>query len=198
MYVALKPLNERRASGQQIIARIRKKVASQTGLSLYLQAQQDLRIGGRQANAEYQYTLVGDDLDLLNRWAPRLLARLHAIPELTDVSSDQQNGGISTNLDVGRDTASQLGLSMQAIDDTLAAHTTLRVTQRRELRAHYARTLHLWRERFTGQWQHIQAQGFTETFRRMWEFYLAYAEAGFRSGYLGVSQLQMTREPAWN
>src|SRR6185369_10643363 len=101
MYVALKPLNERRASGQQIIARIRKKVASQTGLSLYLQPQQDLRIGGRQANAEYQYTLVGDDLDLLNRWAPRLLARLHAIPELTDVSSDQQNGGISTNLDVG-------------------------------------------------------------------------------------------------
>jgi len=88
--------------------------------------------------------------------------------------------------------------SLQAIDDTLAAHTTLRVTQRRELRAHYARTLHLWRERFTDQWPYIHAQGFTETFRRMWEFYLAYAEAGFRSGYLGVSQLQMTREPAWN
>ena len=88
--------------------------------------------------------------------------------------------------------------SLQAIDGTLAAHTTLRVTQRRELRAHYARTLRLWRERFTGQWQHIHAQGFTETFRRMWEFYFAYAEAGFRSGYLGVSQLQMTREPTWN
>ena len=88
--------------------------------------------------------------------------------------------------------------SLQAIDDTLAAHTTLRVTQRRELRAHYARTLHLWRERFTGHWPHIHAQGFTETFRRMWEFYLAYAEAGFRSGYLGVSQLQLTREPACN
>jgi cyclopropane-fatty-acyl-phospholipid synthase len=86
--------------------------------------------------------------------------------------------------------------SLQAIDDTLAAHTTLRVTQRRELRAHYARTLQLWRGRFTDQWPHIHAQGFTETFRRMWEFYLAYAEAGFRSGYLGVSQLQMTREPA--
>jgi cyclopropane-fatty-acyl-phospholipid synthase len=86
--------------------------------------------------------------------------------------------------------------SLQAIDDTLAAHTTLRVTRRRELRAHYARTLQLWRERFTGQWPHIHAQGFTETFRRMWEFYLAYSEAGFRSGYLGVSQLQMTREPA--
>ena len=88
--------------------------------------------------------------------------------------------------------------SLQAIDDTLAAHTALRVSQRRELRAHYARTLHLWRERFTDQWPDIHAQGFTETFRRMWEFYLAYSEAGFRSGYLGVSQLQLTREPAWN
>jgi len=85
--------------------------------------------------------------------------------------------------------------SLQAIDDTLA-HTTLRVTRQRELREHYARTLRLWRERFTSQWPRIRAQGFDETFRRMWEFYLAYAEAGFRSGYLGVSQLQMTREPA--
>jgi cyclopropane-fatty-acyl-phospholipid synthase len=88
--------------------------------------------------------------------------------------------------------------SLRAIDDTLAAHTTLRVAQRRELRAHYARTLRLWRERFADQWPHIHAQGFTETFRRMWEFYLAYAEAGFRSGYLGVSQLELTREPAWS
>jgi cyclopropane-fatty-acyl-phospholipid synthase len=88
--------------------------------------------------------------------------------------------------------------SLQAIDATLAAHTTLRVTQRRELRPHYARTLHLWRERFNDQWPHIQAQGYAETFRRMWEFYLAYSEAGFRSGYLGVSQLQVTREPAWS
>ena len=86
--------------------------------------------------------------------------------------------------------------SLQAIDDTLAAHTTLHVTRQRELRAHYARTLRLWRERFLDQWPHIHAQGFDETFRRMWEFYLAYSEAGFRSGYLGVSQLQMTREPA--
>ena len=85
--------------------------------------------------------------------------------------------------------------SLQAIDDTLAAHTTLRVTRQRELRAHYARTLRLWRERFTDQWPRVHAQGFDETFRRMWEFYLAYSEAGFRSGYLGVSQLQMTRGP---
>ena len=88
--------------------------------------------------------------------------------------------------------------SLQSIDDILAAHTSLRVTQQRELRPHYARTLHLWRQRFNRRWPQIQAQGFTETFRRMWEFYLAYSEAGFRSGYLGVSQLQLTREPVWS
>jgi cyclopropane-fatty-acyl-phospholipid synthase len=86
--------------------------------------------------------------------------------------------------------------SLQAIDGALAAHTTLRVTRQRELREHYARTLRLWRERFLDQWPRIHAQGFDETFRRMWEFYLAYSEAGFSSGYLGVSQLQMTRGPA--
>jgi cyclopropane-fatty-acyl-phospholipid synthase len=87
--------------------------------------------------------------------------------------------------------------SLEAIDQTLAAHTTLRVSQRRELGPHYARTLRLWRERFIENWPQIHAQGFDETFRRMWEFYLAYCEAGFRTGYLGVSQLQLTRAPAW-
>jgi cyclopropane-fatty-acyl-phospholipid synthase len=86
--------------------------------------------------------------------------------------------------------------SLEAVDGALAAHTTLQMTRQRELRPHYARTLRLWRERFLGQWPRIHAEGFDETFRRMWEFYLAYSEAGFRSGYLGVSQLQMTREPA--
>ncbi|HTL22432.1 MAG TPA: cyclopropane-fatty-acyl-phospholipid synthase family protein [Mycobacteriales bacterium] len=83
--------------------------------------------------------------------------------------------------------------SLQAIDDTLAAHTDLRVVQQRELREHYARTLRLWRERFLAAAPELRAQGFDETFRRVWEFYLAYSEAGFRSGYLGVSQLQLTR-----
>jgi cyclopropane-fatty-acyl-phospholipid synthase len=83
--------------------------------------------------------------------------------------------------------------SLRAIDDTLTAHTGLRVTRQRELGPHYARTLRLWRERFLGQWPRISAQGFDGTFRRMWEFYLAYSEAGFRGGYLGVSQLQITR-----
>jgi cyclopropane-fatty-acyl-phospholipid synthase len=87
--------------------------------------------------------------------------------------------------------------SLQSIDETLAMHTTLHVTARRELGPHYGRTLHLWRERFIQQWPQIHQLGFDETFRRMWEFYLAYCEAGFRAGYLGVSQLQMTREPAW-
>jgi len=86
--------------------------------------------------------------------------------------------------------------SLRAVDDVLAAHTTLRVTRQRELRPHYARTLRLWRERFLSQWPHIHAQGFDEDFRRTWEFYLAYSEAGFRSGYLGVSQLQLTRGSA--
>ncbi len=86
--------------------------------------------------------------------------------------------------------------SLQAVDETLAAHTTLRVTRQRELGLHYARTVRLWRERFLDMWPHIHAMGFDLTFRRMWEFYLAYSEAGFRSGYLGLSQLQMTRGAA--
>src|SRR5579885_3386832 len=119
MYVGLKPLNQRSASAQQVIGRIRKKLARDSGLSLYLQAQQDLRIGGRHANAEYQYTLVSDDLHLLTLWAPRLLARLHAIPELSDVNSDQQNAGLAADVRIDRDTASRLGLSTQTLDDTL-------------------------------------------------------------------------------
>jgi cyclopropane-fatty-acyl-phospholipid synthase len=84
--------------------------------------------------------------------------------------------------------------SRRAIDEVLAGHTSLRVTRDRELGPHYARTLRLWRERFAEQWPSIRGQGFDETFRRMWEFYLAYSEAGFRSGYLGVSQLELARE----
>ena len=86
--------------------------------------------------------------------------------------------------------------SMRAIEDTVAGHTTMVVEQRRELREHYARTLRLWRDRFTDAAPLLRAQGFDETFSRMWEFYLAYSEAGFRSGYLGVSQLQLTRTSA--
>ncbi len=83
--------------------------------------------------------------------------------------------------------------SPEAIDRTLAAHTTLAVTERRSLGHHYAQTLRRWRERFDENWSQINAQGFDETFRRMWEFYLAYCEAGFATGYLDVAQVQMQR-----
>ncbi len=119
MFVGLKPLNERKLSAQQIIGRIRKKLAKNSGLNLYLQAQQDLRIGGRQSNAEFQYTLSSDDLHLLTLWAPRLLAQLRTIRQLTDVNSDQQNAGLEADVYFDRDTASRLGLSTQTIDDTL-------------------------------------------------------------------------------
>ncbi|RYJ05142.1 MAG: class I SAM-dependent methyltransferase [Actinomycetales bacterium] len=85
--------------------------------------------------------------------------------------------------------------SPEAINRTLAEHTTLRVSETRSLGPDYARTLRLWRERFNERWPVIAAQGFDETFRRMWEFYLAYCEAGFGVGYLDVAQLQMTRHP---
>ncbi len=83
--------------------------------------------------------------------------------------------------------------SPEAIDRTLARHTTLAVTENRSLGKHYARTLRMWRDRFDANWPAINAQGFDETFRRMWEFYLAYCEAGFRTGYIDVLQLQMQR-----
>ena len=83
--------------------------------------------------------------------------------------------------------------SPEAIDRTLAEHTSLAVTHRRPLGQHYARTLRIWRDRFEENWAAINAQGFDETFRRMWEFYLAYCEAGFSTGYIDVVQLQMQR-----
>jgi multidrug efflux pump len=119
MFVDLKPLGQRKLSAQQVITQIRKRVAKNAGLSLYLQAQQDLRIGGRQANAEYQYTLMSNDLNLLMNWAPKLLARLKRLPQLTDVSSDQQYNGLAANVTLDHSTASRLGLSTQVIDNTL-------------------------------------------------------------------------------
>jgi cyclopropane-fatty-acyl-phospholipid synthase len=86
--------------------------------------------------------------------------------------------------------------SLQAIDEALVGHTRLRVVERRDLGWHYGQTLRLWRQRFVAAWPEIEKRGFDATFRRMWEFYLAYCEAGFRTNYLGVSQLQIARLPA--
>jgi multidrug efflux pump len=119
IYIGLKPLSERKLSADLVIARIRKEVAHVPGVNLYMQAVQDLRIGGRSSNAQYQFTLQSDDLNELNEWAPKVLKKLRTVHILTDVSSDQQNSGLESNVVVDRDTASRLGLTQQAIDDTL-------------------------------------------------------------------------------
>ncbi len=94
MFMSLKPLRERKVSADQVIARLRGKLSSVPGASLYLQAVQDIRIGGRQSNAALQFTLQGDNLKELNDWAPRVLRRLQSLPQLADANSDQQNGGL--------------------------------------------------------------------------------------------------------
>jgi multidrug efflux pump len=119
MFMSLKPLDERKVSADEVIARLRPKLASVVGASLYLQAIQDIRVGGRLSNALFQFTLQGDDLHELNRWAPRMLTKLQTLPAITDVSTDQQNRGLEASLAIDRDTAARLGISSRAIDDAL-------------------------------------------------------------------------------
>jgi multidrug efflux pump len=120
MNIQLKDFDARGGiTSDQVIARIRENTKDMAGAVLYLQNSQDIRIGGRQANAQYQYTLQTPELALLNQWAPRVTARLSRIPQLVDVSSDQQNSGLSSNVVIDRDTASRLGLTAQAIDNAL-------------------------------------------------------------------------------
>ena len=118
-FVSLKPKPERTSTPDQVIARLRPKLANVTGVNLYLQATQDMRVGGRAARTQYQYTLQDIDLAELNTWAPRLVARLSQLPELSDVASDQQNAGLQLSLDLDRDTISRLGLSPSVIDNVL-------------------------------------------------------------------------------
>ncbi len=119
IFITLKPLSERKIGVAEVIARVRRSTAHIAGATLYMQAAQDLTIGGRLSNALYQYTLQSQNLDALNSWAPRLLARLRKMRQLTDVSSDQQNSGLAANLVIDRKTASRLGVSAQMLDDTL-------------------------------------------------------------------------------
>jgi len=119
MFMALKPLKERKVSADQVIARLRGKLAKIPGASLYLQSVQDLNVGGRISGAQYQYTLQGDQIGDLTHWAPILMERMRKIPELRDVNSDQQLKGLQAAVVVDRDTAYRLGVSIQAIDDTL-------------------------------------------------------------------------------
>jgi multidrug efflux pump len=119
LFMQLKPKSERKISADQVIARLRGKLAKIPGASLYLQAVQDVNVGGRFSGAQYQYTLQGDDLNDLTHWAPILMEQMRKIPELRDVNSDQQLKGLQAKVAIDRDTAYRLGVSMQAIDDTL-------------------------------------------------------------------------------
>ena len=119
MFATLKPLKERKVSADQVINRLRPKLSHVPGASLYFQAVQDLQIGGRMANAQYQYTLSGDNLDELYAWSPKLVDKLRTLPMLKDVSSDQQVRGLSQNVIIDRDTAARLGITPQQIDEVL-------------------------------------------------------------------------------
>ncbi|HET6319160.1 MAG TPA: efflux RND transporter permease subunit, partial [Chloroflexota bacterium] len=118
-FITLKPLKERQASADQVVARLRDKLAHEPGANLFLVPVQDIRIGGRQANAQYQYTLQADSLEDLRTWEPRVRNALSQLPELTDVNTDQQDKGQQTSLVIDRDAASRLGVTMSTIDTTL-------------------------------------------------------------------------------
>ena len=118
-YVTLKPLAERKLSVDAVISRLRGKLAHEPGASLYLVPVQDIRIGGRQSNAQYQYTLQADSMDDLRTWEPRIRAALMKLPELTDVNSDQQDKGMQTSITIDRDAAARLGITVGNLDTTL-------------------------------------------------------------------------------
>src|SRR5262249_20297597 len=119
MFLSLKPRSQRKSTADQIIARLRAKTAHVPGATLVLQPVQDVRTGGRTSAAQYQYTLQGDRSDELLAAAPRVFQTLRKLPELTDVTSDQQNKGLQASLVIDRATASRLGITPRLIDDTL-------------------------------------------------------------------------------
>ncbi len=119
MFISLKPRAERDVSADQVIARLRVKLNKEPGASLFLQPVQDIRVGGRQRDAQYQFTLQGDDLNELRTWTPRLQRALADVPELADVSADQQEKGLQTTLMIDRPTAARMGVSIRQIDATL-------------------------------------------------------------------------------
>ncbi len=119
MFISLKPLSERKIGVDQVIARLRPKLARVPGAALYMQASQDVRVGGRFGNAQYQYTMRGDNLADLTTFAPKMLEELKGIHIIADVNSDQQNSGLQAVVNYDRVTAGRFGISSQLIDDTL-------------------------------------------------------------------------------
>ena len=119
MFISLKDYDKRKSTADQIIARLRPKLSKIPGVSLFLQSVQDVRMGGRQSRTQYQYALEDADLGELQTWSPKVLAKLKSLPQLRDVATDQQTAGLMLAVDVDRDSASRLGISLQAVDDTL-------------------------------------------------------------------------------
>ena len=119
LFVSLVPLGERHISADAVIARLRREMAVVPGATLFLQAVQDIRAGGRASNAQYQYTLQGPTFEELNEWAPKIAAALQREPNLADVNSDQQNKGLESDVTIDRDAAARLGVTVSQIDNTL-------------------------------------------------------------------------------
>ena len=119
MYITLKPREQRHADAQQIIARLRPKLEKVEGARLYMQASQDVRLGGRATRTQFEYTLQDANLAELNEWEPKILAKMKTLPELRDVATDQQTQGTTVTMTIDRDTASRFGIQPQLIDDTL-------------------------------------------------------------------------------
>jgi HAE1 family hydrophobic/amphiphilic exporter-1 len=130
LIMSLKPKDERSSSADEVIRRLRQKFNSVTGGTAYLQAIQDINIGGRTTRTQYQYTLQDSDLDELNTWAPQLLQAMQKLPELRDVASDQQTNSTKVSLVIDRDQAARFGIQPELIDATLYdAYGQRQVTQ---------------------------------------------------------------------
>jgi multidrug efflux pump len=119
VYIGLKPLEQRHINASAVIDRLRPKLTSLPGATVFLQAGQDLRIGGRQSNAQFQYTLQSDNVEELVKWGPVLLQQMRKLPSLTDVNTDQQNSGLEASLVYDRTTAARMQISPQLIDNSL-------------------------------------------------------------------------------
>ena len=119
MFITLKPRDQRSATADEIIARLRPQLGKVQGARLFLQSAQDVNVGGRTSRTQFQYTMQSSDLNELNEWAPKMLVKMQALPGLRDVASDQQTEGTTLTLTINRDQASRYGLTAQTIDDTL-------------------------------------------------------------------------------
>ncbi len=118
-FITLKPLGERKLDSERVIARLRGKLSHVSGATLFLQSVQDIRVGGRASNAQYQFTIQADDIDILRAWEPKIRAALNGLPELVDVNTDTQDKGLQTSLVIDRDTAMRFNISPVLIDATL-------------------------------------------------------------------------------